>query len=534
MFDDRSNLRQFVLRVVNIETHKEERSLVRNRPCSRYTWNPDGRRIAFFCSGGESREFFLWNLDTGKLYQINVPWTRGATWVVWSPNGRYLAYKSANKSGITEFVVVDADAFSVFRMPLPKSASVISWAPDSERFALLDSNQPNSLEVIDLRGQLLGSWKLPSDIKAKSVLWAPRSERLVVSSVTQTPHQEKIGLFNLKNGHFEALAVLQNHLYDVLWAPNEESVYYQDDLPEGRPIYRLHLGSRRVQSVGLSGFSEMRGITSDSKVLIEMHRSTRPEAWYRVWLEKGREELIYQQTSPSLPEIPAHTVWINSLDNFRIPLIEYRTPKPLSPPAAVIYCHGGRGGFSRIAPMWYPVDGAHILLREGVDYLSVNFRGSGGYGNALYEAGNPETSTQDILAAVGYVHNTLKVPYERIALFGDSTGASLVLGAARQEPTHIGIVFLAALQIFDESILNHPYIGHPRRIILVHPKDDSNSLAESRKIVEKALGPEATNKAVFSEYEVDDEHQLINIASWAAMDEVLLRELKPPTINTTR
>jgi dipeptidyl aminopeptidase/acylaminoacyl peptidase len=526
LLPDQSDPQTLVLRVLNVETRKVEHTLARHDQCLRYLWNPDGKRIAFFCFGGKWRNLFLWNMDTGKVDQINVPRTQGAAWLEWSPDGRFLAYKSTSEmpGDPNHYILVDSQDLSVIQLPLLSTVSALTWAPDSRRFALLDSARPHSLDVIDLRGQLLHRWELPADVNASALQWAPRSERLIVTYHSESPqYMNGLGIFDLADGQLKQLTAPQESPDSITWAPDEESIYFQYDLPESRPIFQLQLSSLAVRTLEISGFNEIRGITPDSKALIVLHRSARPDAWIRFWVAEKRSEVLYQPASASLPEIPGHTVWIASYDQFPVPLLVYQSPKPLSSPAAVIACHGG-GRAVRVLPTWEP--GPQMLLREGVHYLAINFRGSSGYGKAFNETGDTATQTLDLLAAVEYAHNTLGVPYDRIAVFGHSDGDYLVAAAARHEPTHVGIACLVSFRYLDKSILTSPSAGSPRRVVLVHPTYDFNSLDEARALVAKAIAPEAASDAVLRVLEVDDEHQIVAAASWPAIFELLLDELK--------
>jgi acetyl esterase/lipase len=528
LFVDNTDPKAQTRRIVNIETGAVEHELLLQDHCLRDTWSPDGKRIFFSCFRGYTRDMFLWNTETGKVDPIQAPRTRALSWQSWSPDGRSLALKSTNgglKPGNPdEFILLDSAHLTAVRLPLAKTVSKLSWAPDSKRFALLDSSRPHAIDVIDLNGNVLHSWNLAEKIKITAVEWAPRSESLIVSYREPAQRGNNLGLFSLADGRLQKLAALPEAADSILWSPDEESVYFQYDIPDERPILRLRLGAQNEPAIIASGSNEIRGITPDPKTLFLERRGTLPNAWYRIRLAEQKTELIYQPTTGRLPAVPGRTVWINAQDGFRVPILEYRSPKPISPPAAAIEVHGGARNSHEYLE-WHPE--RQKYLREGIHFLGVNYRGSSGYGKAFSEAGNARAQTLDILAAVHYAHNTLGVPYRRIAVYGSSDGASLVALAARQEPEQIAIAGLISFDFPSKSIQEIPLRGCPRRIILQHPAYDYISLEDTRGLLAAELGPSAVSDAVLRLVQVESDHQISSVPSaFPAFSEILVEELK--------
>ena len=129
LIDDKSDPRALVLRVFNVDTRQVEHTLVRKDQCMRYLWNPDGKRISFFCFGGMSRKLYVWNMDTGKVDRVDVPRTQGEGWLAWSPDGRYLAYMSSAElpGQAGQYILVDSKDWSVFQLPLSTTVTTLSW-----------------------------------------------------------------------------------------------------------------------------------------------------------------------------------------------------------------------------------------------------------------------------------------------------------------------------------------------------------------------------------------------------------------------
>jgi Tol biopolymer transport system component/acetyl esterase/lipase len=527
LINDQRNPTAQVLRVVNVDTLQTEHTLAIRQGCLRFLWNPDGNRLSFFCFAGDSRELYLWDLSRGLLNKISVPPTTAESWLQWSPNGRYLAYHSQITAfdSPSEYMLVDSKTQSAVPLPFPPSVSLLSWSGDSRHLALVDDTRPHSIDIVDLSGTLVHRWNLDNTIKVTGLICADHSDHILVSFTIRSRRTDHLGIFDGSSGKFRQLATIPGQSGDITWSPDEKTVFFTAEYPDNRPIFRLDISSGRIEEIDGPGFHDFAEVTPDSRELLFCRFDTGPQSWYRYWIEKRKTDLLYKPASPVLPEIPGRLVWISSLDQFKVPLIEYRSPNPLSPPAAIIEVHGGRH-IARSVREWRPLD--QIALRQGIDSLGINYRGSIGYGRAFFDAGNITTETDDTLAAIEYAHNVLHVPYRRIALIGHSDGAAIAVAAARRASSHVGLLFVLGLKYLDESMFTFPITGVPQRIVLVHFKHDVDSMTESRELLQRALGSPVTTDSEYHEYEFDDEHNYVLPNTEAGFSEILIDMLKHP------
>ena len=520
---DQHNPGAQILRVVNSDTLQTEHTLTVNETCLRFMWNPDGRQVSFFCFAGSTRELYLWDMESGRLSRVNAPQTRAESWLAWSSDGRYLAYKSQISAPTepTQYLLMDARTLSVLPLSLPSSVTVISWGSDSQHLALLDKTRSHSIDVIDLKGELIHRCELDSNIEVKSIIWSARSEHLLVIFSHLARKSYNLGVLTLPCGRLQELATFQDEPEGLTWSPDEANVFFTRDVPDGRSVFQFSLKSRAVTRIVSENFNNIVGVTSDSTALIFRQDETDPESWFRYRIAEKKEELLYRPKLSALPAIPGRVLSFPTLDHSSTQVIEHRSPKPLSPPAVVISLHGG-SLTTRAHLFWDST--AQIALRDGVDWLEVNYRGA--IGSPLHGPPDFATASTDVEAAIEYAHNVLQVPYSRIAVRGNSEGAMVAVETARRFPSHIGLLFLSGLVDTDESILSFPYSGVPRRVVLVHLKYDQNTLAQSRKVLETALTPAVTHDSEYHEYEIEDEHGEVVPTTRAAMYEILLNMVK--------
>ena len=119
-----------------------------------------------------------------------------------------------------------------------------------------------------------------------------------------------------------------------------------------------------------------------------------------------------------------------SFDGLQIPALLYK-PKQASDTAkvpALIWIHGGPGGQSRTG---YNPTIQH-LVNQGYAVLSVNNRGSSGYGKTFYhldDLKHGEDDLQDIVFGKKYLQSLNWVAGERIGVMGGSYGGYLTMAA---------------------------------------------------------------------------------------------------------
>jgi len=190
---------------------------------------------------------------------------------------------------------------------------------------------------------------------------------------------------------------------------------------------------------------------------------------------QGAVRLTHSMPETFLPQkatIPTHVTY-PSADGFQVHA-DLFLPKAFDPCRrypAIIFIHGGMSRQMRFG--WHPMHGYSIfysfnqyLLHKGYVILSVDYRGSIGYGKQYEQAtymcmGDKELA--DVAEGATYLNSLGYVDPEAIAVYGISYGGYLTLGAMTKYPGRFALgINLAG--IWDwEQYANWNWETHPGR-----------------------------------------------------------------------
>lgn len=181
---------------------------------------------------------------------------------------------------------------------------------------------------------------------------------------------------------------------------------------------------------------DLRGVSfsDDSKYMsFYLNADNSPSNLYVWQLGSPEAKRLTQALDSSINEqhlVQSEVVRFNSFDDLTIPALLYK-PHQANPNAkvpALIWIHGGPGGQSRTgySPM------IQHLVNHGYAVLSVNNRGSSGYGKTFYhldDLRHGEDDLQDIVYGKKYLQNLDWVAADRIGVIGGSYGGYLTMAA---------------------------------------------------------------------------------------------------------
>lgn len=525
LFLDQRNSAAQILRVVDVNTRLTKYHLTLNKSCLRFSWNPDGNRIIFSCFGGKMRNMYLWNMKAGRLDSVPIPPTVGISTMTWSPDGRYMLYKASNRTLGTRnyYVLIDSINLTSHIMPMSDTASWPSWAPDSKHIALLDSAHPTTIYTVNLSGIVIHRKEIGKDIKLVEAIWSSSSDNILFTYRREKNDSTEIGIYNADNGRTRMLDLKLQDPKALAWSPDGQFLYYGRDIAETRPLYQANLTTKSIHTIVDTGYNLIVSQSSNGASLIISNDGNYPQTWYRYNTLEQHLDLLFKPQLSAIPVTPGHTVWIRSIDQYAIPLIEHLSPHPLASPAVIVEVHSDAKG-GRAFIKWAAF--SQIALREGVHYIEVNYRGSGGYGKAFQDAGSSDNQIKDALAAVEYAHNMLHIPYQRIMLYGVSDGAAIALEAARRAPGHMGYLVMAGLIGANSSALPYAADIAPSHVMLIHSKYDSISLSGAIEIVQKTFSIDALRKCDYREYEFEDEHTYVVPTTQPAYEKAMVQMLE--------
>jgi Tol biopolymer transport system component len=244
----------------------------------------------FYCPTDEwilyqdNSDFSLWRskADGSQALQLTRPLSRIAD-PQWSPDATQLVFMGppAGPGQGTQVYVLPRDGGEPRRL-LREGVWQFhpQWLPDGKSVAISispvdDAKEPTpGIYVTNVR--TLQTYKLPDSQDIDSATWSP-SGRLV-AGITQDFH--RIKLYDISKNAWSDF-VSGTLIGALSWAPDSESIYYQDVLEEDQPIYRVWLSGVRREKVYdfhrelNSGYFRcvFYAIKSDGSLLVYLSRS---------------------------------------------------------------------------------------------------------------------------------------------------------------------------------------------------------------------------------------------------------------------
>ena len=193
--------------------------------------------------------------------------------------------------------------------------------------------------------------------------------------------------------------------------------------------------------------------------IVSCDRDDGPSSYYRYDRESGRLTYLFS----SRPELERHALArmhsavVPSRD--RLDIVVYYslpvgsaaddTPRPRDPLPTVLLVHGGP--WSRDAWGYHPVH--QLLANRGYAVVSVNYRGSHGFGKAFLNAGDREWAGRmhdDLIDVVDWAVDQEIADRDRVAIMGGSYGGYATLVGLTFTPE----VFACGVDIVGPSNLN--------------------------------------------------------------------------------
>ena len=185
-------------------------------------------------------------------------------------------------------------------------------------------------------------------------------------------------------------------------------------------------------------------ISRSEKLMTFYHNGSKSSSNLYVFdFEKAEYKKLTNTMSPDIYTedlVEAKVIRYKSFDDLVIPAILYK-PKNIESGAkapAVLWIHGGPGGQSRLT--YKPL--LQYLANHGYVVLSVNNRGSSGYGKTFYGLDNLRHGEDDLLdcvAAKSFLASTGYVDVEKIGIMGGSYGGYMVLAALTLQPEEFAV-----------------------------------------------------------------------------------------------
>lgn len=408
-------------------------------------FSPDGRTLAFTqdYGGDENYDIFLHDLASGRVRNL-TPDTPDETInpeVSWSPDGQRLAFVS-NRGGQMAAHVLDLATGAVRRATEHSYADyTVEWSPDGCRLAV----------NAHTTGQDVGAFIVPADgasaeravgdgkgmIDAVFPRWSPDSRRILFSS--NAHGVSDVGIYDLDSG---TIGWVTEGPWDKVltdWSPDGRRIVYTFNRGGDVALVVKDLETGETQAHEIEpGVHLAPRFSRDGRHIFFLYAGPRrPNDLWALSLTDGTFRPLTQSLPPEFsPDdfvAPEMVQWQS--DEWTVHGVLYRPAvTPSSPlPAGIVLVHGG--------PTWQWHNDWSVVIQHLVSHgfvvLSVNYRGSTGYGKAYQEANRFDLGggdMRDVIRGAEFLEREGIADPKRLGITGVSYGGYLTMTALTRYP----------------------------------------------------------------------------------------------------
>ncbi len=379
--------------------------------------------------------------------------------------------------------------------PWPHAKSEFhGWSKDQKSFLFVSNcRDPNSMDLYEMDIETFQPKILYQGFEGLNFCAISDDKRyLALTKVLSTSNSE-LYLYDLSTN------VLQNitpHEGDIQYQPTQFSVdgrylyYLTDEESEFTYLKRLQIDSGVIEvvesypwdiffcSFSHTGKYRITGVNEDGKTVIHLYDQqinqkvslpASPEGEVTgVMISKTEQSMLLYVSGDSFPSnlysyhfatsslrkltnslsseidpkdlVNAEIIRYPSYDGTLIPALYYEPkdrPQEEKIPA-LLWIHGGPGGQSRIGYNYL----IQYLANHGFAVLSVNNRGSSGYGKSFYQAADHrhgEADLDDCIWAKKFLIGTGRIHEDKIGMIGASYGGYMTLAALTFRPDEMAV-----------------------------------------------------------------------------------------------
>ena len=408
---------------------------------------PDGKNLV--CTrdigGNERYQLFLASCDGAVVRRISQDPQAIHHFGAWDRQGKKVSYTSNERDGVHFDVYVQDLDDLVSRLVFQTEGNfrVLAWSPDGGKLILDNeiSSSHTPLYYLDLdSGQARPL--TPPDEPAMN-LQARWVEDDHIYYLTNSGG-EFLTLARLQIDTGEVSYLVEDPPGDVEWlaaAPTGKALTYIVNVDGYSQLFLYDLArseTKRITGLPDGVFTEPIFSSAGDRLAVSVQS---PAENLNVWIVNLDDEPVAHRklTHSSLAGIPPQSFVVPELisyttfDGRSIPGFFYKPRNVQSPPACILYVHGGPA--SQILPDFDPR--FQFFLQQGYAILAPNVRGSSGYGKSYLSLDDVELrmdSVADLKYAVDWLKDSGQVDPGRIAIYGRSYGGFMVLSAITTYP----------------------------------------------------------------------------------------------------
>jgi dipeptidyl aminopeptidase/acylaminoacyl peptidase len=411
-------------------------------PAFPISWFPNDDRLLYTADqgGNELNHVFVRDID-GTISDLTPGDKLKASFVGWHNDGSFYIVSNERDPRFFDLYHYNGSDYSRQLVFSNNDGYVINAVSKDGRYLALSkvrNNADNNLYLVDL-----------SNAKPSPVLITEHQGNISHQIYDFSPDNNTL-LFGA-NGSGEFVSAYSYNLQSGTTSPYSQAdwdisfIYFSEDkqyrvqgvnADASTEISITHLQTGKAMQLPILPAGDIRSVSfsDDSKYMsFYLNADNSPSNLY-IWpLGSAKAQRLTQALDSSINEqhlVQSEVVRFSSFDNLTIPALLYK-PKQAhanSQVPALILIHGGPGGQSRTgySPM------IQHLVNHGYAVLSVNNRGSSGYGKTFFhldDRRHGEDDLQDIVYGKKYLQQLDWVAGERIGVIGGSYGGYLTMAA---------------------------------------------------------------------------------------------------------
>ena len=418
-------------------------------------WSPDGKWIAYQSDydGDEQWDIFLVSPKTGQVVNLTNTREIAEQSPRWSPDGRYLAYLVKPKTSSThEIDVYDTLMREVKHLttgtPKDRGNHRVVWSKEGKWIAYTQSQAKGTDSNIYLAEFATGKSTLLTEHKGENLYTAedfsPDGKHLLITSNAGNGY-ENVGLLNVASRKVDWLTQDTWEISGGNFSPDGKTVTWMANVDGNTDIFLHELASGKTIPLPLpKGVNSLGGaessFTRDGSRLLYYHNG--PTAPNDVWVYSTQTGKSHEVTHSLLAGVRSEDMVEPFLVHYpsrdgkwtisAFVYAPYNAPRN-GQHAAIVYVHGGptaqtENSFNRLI---------QYVVNKGYFVIAPNYRGSTGYGKEfqhanLFDMGGGDL--QDVLAAADWIKQTGYPDPKKLILMGGSYGGYMTMMGVTKAP----------------------------------------------------------------------------------------------------
>lgn len=377
--------------------------------------------------------------------------------------------------------------------PWPQAKSEFyGWSKDQKSFFFLSNRRdPKFMDLYEMDIETLRPQILYQNQDHLSFGAISADKRYLALTKTVSINNSEIYLYDLSTSSLQNIAPHQDDIrYNpVDFSADSQSLYYlTDQESEFTHLKRLHIDSGIAETVeshswdiffchfSHNGKYRVTGINQDGKTVVQIYDQETHEKVAlpqllegeitQVSISKTEKSMLFYVNGDRSPSnlysydfetsdvhklthslsseidpadlVDAEIIRYPSYDGTLIPALYYKSKDMQKNAPALIWVHGGPGGQSRIGYNYL----IQYLVNHGYSVLSVNNRGSSGYGKSFFKAADHRHGAADLddcIWAKQFFIGTGTIDQDKVGIIGGSYGGYMTLAALTFRPLEMAV-----------------------------------------------------------------------------------------------